>query len=201
MTDLTTATPATSSKSKTSIDHTLNLAELKERTVEPPRMEPMPRASLSAIAAANLKRKIVLPKAEVLKLTARHPYDPAGLMDFYQPGRWDSTSDLVFMSSIVTGPEPGMWDGTAGYVQCAAPADGDYLIVVHFTGYQQTMRIDGPWGTATAHTASTSDAGAVTALWTGPAGTTLYFTMNCVSDDGYAGIGYLQSIEMFALPF
>ena len=159
MTDLTTATPATSSKSKTSIDHTLNLAELKERTVEPPRMEPMPRASLSAIAAANLKRKIILPKAEVLKLTARHPYDPAGLMDFYQPGRWDSTSDLVFMSSIVTGPEPGMWDGTAGYVQCAAPADGDYLIVVHFTGYQQTMRIDGPWGTAPGHTASTSDAG------------------------------------------
>lgn len=202
MSDPTTATSATSSQSLTSIQHTLNLANLKERTIEaPPLAEPMSLAGVSAVAAGVLKRKIALAEVPVVKLTAQHPYDPAGLMDFYQPGRWDSTYDLVFMDSIVTGPTPGEWNGTAGYVQCLAPADGDYVIVVQFTGYQQTMRIDGPWGTAAGHTATTSDAGVVYALWTGKAGTTLYFTMNCISDNGSYGIGYLQSVQMFPLQF
>jgi hypothetical protein len=182
MTDLTTHVPP---------------AALRERTVEVPRFEPLPSARLSAIISAGLNRPIVLPAIPDAELTARHPYDPHALMDFFMPGRWDSTSGLVFMDSIVNGPEPGMWDGTAGYIQFTAPADGSYLVVVNFSGYQQTMRIDGPWGTSTAHTATTSDHGAVSAQWSGTSGTTLYFTMSCASDNGLSGIGYLRSIQFF----
>jgi hypothetical protein len=39
----------------------------------------------------------------VMNLTARHPYDAAtGRIDVYKPGRWDTESDLVYMSPIIS---------------------------------------------------------------------------------------------------
>ena len=91
-----------------------------------------------------------------------------------------------------------MWDGTAGYLEFTAPAAATYLLAVNFTGYQQTMRLNGPWGTNTAHTATTSDTGTVTALWTaGAAGAQLFPTMTCREDDGDYGIAALYSVQVF----
>jgi hypothetical protein len=134
-----------------------------------------------------------------LELTARQPYAPAGFIDMYQPGRWDCEFDTVFMSAIVqTGPSPGQWDGTAAYARFTAPAPGTYIVVVNFSGYQQTMRLNGPWGVTTAHCATTSDSAATSALWTAAAADeTLYCTFSSKSDSGLAGIAYLQSFQVF----
>jgi len=181
---------------------TVTLKELKADRVTAPRVLPSPLsdASLSAIATAQLDRQIIVaPDAIVFALSARHPYDPAGLMDFYQPGRWDSTIDTVYMEHIVSGPSPGEWDGTVGYVQYKAQAGASYLVAVHFSGYQTTMSARGPWGTASAYTATTSDSGAVTALWEGTAGTTLYFSISCSNVNNLSGLGYLTSIQVHRL--
>lgn len=136
--------------------------------------------------------------AVALELTARHPYADAGYADFYHPGRWDCESDLVYMSSIhQVGASVGEWDGTVGYARFTAPAAGSYIVVVNFSGYQQTMRLNGPWGTSTAHSATTSDSAATTAIWDGAAGQTLYCTFSSRSDNGYAGIAYLDSFQIF----
>ena len=133
-----------------------------------------------------------------LELSARHPYAGAGYADFYQPGRWDCESDLVYMLSIhQIGPSVGQWDGTVGYVRFTAPAASSYIVVVNFSGYQQTMSLNGPWGTSTAHSATTSDSAATTAIWDGAAGETLYCTFSSRSDDGHAGMAYLDSFQIF----
>jgi hypothetical protein len=132
--------------------------------------------------------------AAALELTARHPYADAGYADFYHPGRWDCESDLVSIHQV--GASVGEWDGTVGYARFTAPAAGSYLVVVNFSGYQQTMSLNGPWGTSTAHTATTSDSSAATAIWDGAAGQTLYCTFSSRSDDGYAGIAYLDSLQI-----
>jgi hypothetical protein len=46
-------------------------------------------------------------------------------------------------------------------------------------------------------TRATSDAGAATALWNGSAGDTLFCTFSSRSDDGYAGIAYLDAFQIF----
>lgn len=133
-----------------------------------------------------------------LELTARQPYADAGYADFYHPGRWDCDTNLVYMSSIhQVGPSVGEWDGTVGYARFTAPATGSYIVVVNFSGYQQTMSLNGPWGTSTAHSATTSDSAAATALWAGTAGENLYCTFSSKSDSGYAGIAYLYSFQVF----
>jgi hypothetical protein len=71
------------------------------------------------------------------------------------------------------------------------------VIVGHFTGYQTTMHLDGPWGKNTAYTAETSDAGAVMAIWSG--NQKFEFTMHCTVPDNGWGIGYIESIQVFAL--
>lgn len=136
----------------------------------------------------------------VMELTARRPYDAThGLVDVYQPGRWDCTSDLIFMDSIVTGATPGEWEGSAAYVQFKAPAKSTYLVAGHFTGYECTMWMHGPWGSNSAYTAVTTDTGAVVALWDAHAGDALSFTMNCTSPENLPSIGYIKSIEIYKL--
>lgn len=136
--------------------------------------------------------------ALALELSARHPYADAGYADFYNPGRWDCESDLVYMSAIhQVGPSVGEWEGTVGYVHFTAPAAGSFIVVVNFSGYQQTMSLSGPWGTSTAHSDTTSDSAAATAIWDGAAGQTLYCTFSSRSDNGYAGIAYLDSLQIF----
>lgn len=134
----------------------------------------------------------------VLDLTARHPYADAGYMDMFHPGRWDCESDLVYMTSIhQVGATPSEWDGTAAYARFTAPAAATYIVVVNFSGYQQTMSLNGPWGTSTAYTPTTSDTAAATALWTGTAGQTLYCTFSSKADGGDSGIAFLDSFQVY----
>lgn len=120
----------------------------------------------------------------VLDLTARHPYEAAGLVDFYEPGRWDCTSDTVFMSTIQTSPPGALgpnWTGTVGYGNFTAPADNLYIVVVHFSGFStsQSMRLTGPWGAKTKFLPATGldpqghyqpKSAAVMAVWDGKTG-------------------------------
>jgi hypothetical protein len=174
--------------------------DLQDRAFHPPTARPpLTSSQLLTLVADQFEQSVGALRDAVLELTARQPYQPTGRMDFFKPGRWDSTYNQVLMDSIVqTGPSPGMWDGTAGYGEFEALAAATYLLAVNFTGYQQTMRLNGPWGTNTAHTFTTSDAGTVTALWTSAApGAQLSFTMTCVSDDSGYGIAALTSVQVF----
>jgi hypothetical protein len=172
------------------------LSDLRGRTVF--RQDSVRRigdALLAALVADRLDRGLGTP---VIELTARHPFADNGWIDVYQPGRWDCESDAVYLSSIVqVGPSPGEWDGSVCYARFTATAAGTYIVVVNFTGYQQTMSLNGPWGTTTAHTATTSDAGTTTALWTANAGDTLFCTFSSRSDSGYAGLSFLDSFQVF----
>lgn len=133
----------------------------------------------------------------VVVLTARKPYDAVAWLDFYKPGRWDTTYDDVLMDSIVQGASAGEWDGTAGYGTFVPPGAAAYFIVIQFSGYRQTMRMFGPWGTTTAYCATTADVGAVGGLWTAPAaGESMSFSFNCVADGGWYGLSSLQSVTI-----
>ena len=171
------------------------LSDLRGRTVfRPTEVRRLVADRLAELATDRHDRRL---GAAMMELTARRPFSDAGWMDVYHPGRWDCESDLVYMSSIVqVGASVGEWDGTVCYARFTAPSASGYLVVVNFSGYQQTMSLNGPWGTSTAHTATTSDAGASTALWNGNAGDTLFCTFSSRSDDGYAGIAYLDSFQI-----
>ena len=172
------------------------LSDLRGRTVyRPQQVSRLPLERLANIVKGKQGRDL----GEVaLELTARHPWAPTGYADFYAPGRWDCESDLVYMSAIhQVGASVGEWEGTVGYARFTAPAQGSYIVVVNFSGYQQTMRLNGPWGTSTAHSATTSDSAAATAIWDGAAGQVLYCTFSSRSDSGFAGIAYLDSMQIF----
>lgn len=166
---------------------------LRERA-EAPKVARLSRVELVELASEVARRRVTVGEAPAMELTARHPFDGAGFMDVYRPGRWDCEANLVFMSVIVsTGESPGMWDGTVVYARFQAPAAGTYLVVGNFSGYQVTMNLNGPWGKNTAYCATTSDHVAASALWTGAAGETLFFTMNCTGPI----LGYLESVQVF----
>jgi len=153
-------------------------------------------AVLIAAAGRLLGKPANLPGTPVLSLTARHPHDPAGLMDVYHPGRWDCSSNLVFMDTIKqVGPSVGEWDGSVVYGRFTAPSSGSYLVVANFSGYQITLNLNGPWGKSTAYCATTSDHVQATALWSGTSGGTLSFTINM--NGPY--LGYLESIQIYLL--
>lgn len=141
----------------------------------------------------------LIPGPLAMRLTCRAPWqDGIGGMDFYQPGRWDTESDMVFMTAIVDGPSPGMWDGTAGYAHFTPPAPGNYLVAWLFTGNGTTASMYGPWGTASHSVPSGNHpvGGTVTALWSCAAGDPpLYFSFNL--REGI--IGYLNALEVHAL--
>lgn len=168
-------------------------------SVEAPSFDRVGHAQL-AEAASKLAEKPVKPAPTALmELTARHPYDVArGNIDVYKPGRWDTSSNLIFMDSIrQVGESVGEWEGSAAYIYFKPPTDGTYIIVGHFTGYQTTMHLNGPWGDNTAYTAATSDAGAVMAIWSGSE--EFEFTMLCKAPDNGWTIGYIESIQVFEL--
>jgi hypothetical protein len=174
----------------------LSVADLEQRKTAPsPYVQPISRTRLLDLSRI-LSPKLTPVGTPALELTARHPYDPAGFMDFYKPGRWDCEANLVFMNVIVqTGSLPGQWEGTVGYARFTAPQSGTYLVLANFSGYQITMNLKGPWGTASAYCTETSDAAAASALWTGTAGTTLFFTLTCAG----MCLGYLESVRVYPL--
>jgi len=164
-----------------------------------PAVQRLSTAALAEKASGVAKKPLAPGPTAVLELTARKPYDAArGNVDVYMPGRWDTTSNLIFMDSIVqVGSSPGEWEGSVAYVEFKPPAAGTYMIVGHFTGYQTTMHLNGPWGENTAYTAETTDSGAVVALWTGSG--QFEFTMLCKSPNNEYGLGYVESIQAFEL--
>ncbi|OBH40401.1 hypothetical protein [Mycobacterium mantenii] len=174
----------------------LALSDLRGRVVyRPGYINRLPMNRLDGIAMETVGQNLGV---QVLDLTARHPYADAGYADFYQPGRWDCESDLVYMESIhQTGSSPGEWDGTAAYARFKPAQTGTYIVVVNFSGYQQTMSLYGPWGTTTAYCATTSDSAATTAIWNGTAGQSLFCTFSSRADSGYSGIAYLLSFQIF----
>lgn len=173
------------------VDPRGTLAE--RRSVEFPSVTRVSLEQLAKLITPLTDKPVKAPKTPLMELSCRRPFDETfGNIDVYRPGRWDTTSDLIYMSSIIqTGPSPGEWDGSVVYGSFKAPTAGTYLVVGNFSGYDCTMRLNGPWGTTTAYTAETSDSGAVLALWTGDG--SLWFTMSCTG--GY--IGYLESIQVF----
>jgi hypothetical protein len=173
----------------------LATALTQRKNVDAPTIERVDIRRLGEIATDIFKKPVVAPKEPLMELSARYPFDATyGRIDSYHPGRWDTESNLVFMHPIVQiGPSVGEWDGTVIYAVFNAPAAADYMVVGNFSGYDTTMHLFGPWGEHTAYTAQTTDNGAVVALWNGGGG--LYFTMNCKG----SGLGYLESIQVFAL--
>jgi hypothetical protein len=174
----------------------LGLADLRGRVVYRPQyVNRLPLDTLRGILERSNETRL---GTAVLELTARHPYDSAGHADFYHPGRWDCESDLVYMTSIhQVGSTPHEWDGTVGYAKFTPPAAGTHIVVVNFSGYQQTMRLSGPWGTTTAYSATTGGSAAVTAIWNAQAGESLHCSFSATADSGYAGIAYLDSFQVF----
>ena len=180
----------------------LTLSLLKKRQkVKAPKVKRLSWPNLSKLVKEiTADPYLVFSKNPVMEISPRHPYDPLGLMDVYKPGRWDCSSNLLFMETIVTGSSPGMWEGTVVYANFKATQAGTYLIVGNFSGYKITMQLHGPWGNSTAYTATTSDKGAVLALWTATAANqSVYFTMNCITGNNQLGMGYLESIQVFML--
>jgi hypothetical protein len=185
------------SKSTTDPFEVFSATALKERhTAKSPQVKPILREKLVDIAKNISGGKLNIQGTAAMALTARHPYDPAGFMDVYRPGRWDCESNLVFMDVIrQTGPSVGEWDGSVVYARFTAPSNGTYLAVGNFSGYQITMNMHGPWGNNTAYCPTTSNHAQAVALWDGTAGQTLFFTINLTGPI----IGYLESVQIFLL--
>ncbi len=165
--------------------------------VEVPTVEHVGETQLAEAASALANKPVKPAPKALMELTARHPYDTHGNIDVFMPGRWDTTYNLIFMDSIVTGSTLGEWEGSAGYIMFKPPTDGTYLIVEHFTGYETTMHLYGPWGENTAYTAATSDSGAVMGLYSGSQ--EFEFTTNCTVPNNEYGLGYIESIQVFEL--
>jgi hypothetical protein len=149
---------------------------------------------LSAIARKMPNVSGVLASTPVMELSARRAYDTRGLMDFYQPGRWDSTSNSVYMRGIIqTGPSPGQWDGTVGYIQFKAPKTGLFMVVINFSGYQATIKHKGPWGTATAYSDTATTAASVVSLFNGTLNTYVFSTITFSA----GAMGFLKSVVFY----
>jgi hypothetical protein len=134
------------------------------------------------------------------KIDARTPWKPEAGIDVYHSGRWDTTYNSVFFTGIhSTGPSVGEWDGTVGYVSFKPPSTGTYLIVTRFTGYKIQCNVNGPWGTNSATTNSTSDDGIVSTLYNATSTNKLSFTFSFKTTATGWGMGYWYGTEFIKL--
>lgn len=118
------------------------------------------------------------------QLNARKPWITGANIDVYRPGRWDSSYNVVFFRTIVTGDSVGEWDGTVGYVEFKPPSTGQYLVMTHFSGYKARCDVSGPWGVSSSATETTSEEGLVATVYTATNTNKLYFTFNFKRTDG-----------------
>jgi hypothetical protein len=174
-------------------------SQLKEQErVKAPNAKTLTHRGLSALIADRLpgiaKLDVTLPADPVMQLTAQHPFDSKGLLDVYEPGRWDCSSDTIFMSPIVsTGPSVGQWEGSVVYGNFKPLTAGTFVVVGNFTGFSIAMGLSGPWGRTT-ELSSNNIPAAVLAQWTGgPAGVS--FSLSCTG----LYLGFLQSVQVFRL--
>jgi hypothetical protein len=169
-------------------------------SAQPPQFTRISEESLVEVAMGlGVQPGMVFSEALLMELSARQPYDATyGNIDVYQPGRWDTTYNLIFMDTIrQVGPEPGEWDGSASYIMFKPAASGTFLIVGNFTGYQTTAHLRGPWGENTAYTAQTSDSGVVVALY--ETDQEFEFNLDFTVPNNDYGIGYIESIQVFSM--
>ncbi|MCU1260905.1 MAG: hypothetical protein JWO80_3790 [Bryobacterales bacterium] len=168
------------------------LTQLKEQKETVIQRQPLiSEAGLAKLVSQLTKGPVAL-KPPVMQLSARQPYDSVnGLVDMYQPGRWDATSDLIYMQPIVhpNPASPGEWTGSAGYITFHPPSSGTYVMMVHFFGYQVTMSLNGPAGTTTASSFSNTPAAVAMLFSGGPTG----FSFACTG----IYLGFVQSIQAF----
>jgi len=153
-------------------------------------VKPLTKTQLSklepAFAAAHAP-------TSVLSLTPRKPFGQNGLIDVYRPGRWDCTSDLVFLDPIVV-HSPGVWDGSVVYGSFKAPTKKTYLLAVHFFGWDITLNLSGGFGTITAHSQSNT-AAVATGQQLLNAGQTTSFQFNVTGNY----LGFLSKVEVLRL--
>jgi hypothetical protein len=167
----------------------VDVTDLKgERVPAPSAVTPLSSVELAAVASKQLGQDVAVAALQ-MELTARRPYDAAGLMDFYRPGRWDTTYNMVYMTSDFAG------DASAGYARFKAKTAGNHLVVLNFNGYQTTLRAFGPWGTVSAYSPTPSGNVALAALWNATAGATLNFSFSFTGGI----IGYLGSVQVHSL--
>lgn len=130
----------------------------------------------------------------VMELSAQDPFHDHGLIDGYSIGRWDTSTDHIYMDPFVNGPSIGEWTGSVLYGRFKAPEAGAFLVVVHFYGYQITMGLHGPWGTMNAASVENVP-NFVSAQWTGAAGASMWFNIICSG----LYLGFVQKIKVFKL--
>jgi hypothetical protein len=169
----------------------------EQAKVEAPTVERVSHDQLAELASELAKKPVSPAPNALMELSARHPYDATyGNIDVFMPARWDTTANLIFMDAVRQLGDLE-WEGSAAYMYFNPPKEGTYLIVGHFTGYQCTMGLGGPWGENTAYTAETSDSGAVVALYTGSQH--FEFGMGCTAPDNESTMGYIESVQVFEL--
>jgi hypothetical protein len=131
----------------------------------------------------------------ILELSARRPYSDKGLIDGLWVGRWDTTSDQIFMDPIVsTGPSVGEWKGTVIYGRFKAPTSANYRVAVNFYGYSISMRLSGPWGSSVVSSFDNTPT-LLSGECPAAAGETVWFTLSCTG----LYLGFAQKIRIFKL--
>jgi len=136
-------------------------------------------------------------KPPIMRLSARAPWDAAGnFLEMYRPGRWDTSTDQVYMDPfVVPNPaEPGVWTGSVGYITFHPPATGLYVIVVHFYGWDISLRLFNLKSSTTAVSNSNTPTAAAT-LFNATGGTPMEFQIICTG----IYLGFVQNVQVFQL--
>jgi hypothetical protein len=172
------------------------------RDIKGPATKRFTDAEMAHRVGERIAENVPLPDTQpVLRLSARHPYDPLGGIDGMTVGRWDTSYDYFFMDPITaTGPSVGEWEGSVLYCRFQPPSSGDYVGAVHYIGgYWSTitMHLSGPSGTGTASNPSNyfNEPSVVAAKWTIP-GDPTEFDIWCTGLYG----GWITAIEVFQIP-
>ena len=125
-------------------------------------------------------------------LSAKHPYDAAGLIDVLDVGRWDTSTDTIYLKPIVqVGPSPGEWAGSVVYGRFTPPAAGTYQISATFYGYQITTRLTGPFGAVVASSFDNTPV-TVSAQVAAASVSPVWFNLACTG----LYLGFLQRIDV-----
>lgn len=172
------------------------LAEPTLRQLASQRLVDMPEAkSLSRAQLKKLEPAFAAAPSPtvVMSLSARKPFGQRGSIDVYRPGRWDCSSDQVFLDPIVV-HSPGVWDGSVVYGSFKAPTTKAYLLAVHFYGADLTVHLSGPFGDTTAHSFQNQPAVA-TGQYQLTQGQQTWFQFSCTG----IYLGFLTKIEMLRL--
>jgi hypothetical protein len=143
----------------------------------PPQAAKLSLAELNESATKQLRQPIALTEEAAFELTARWPYDTAGSMEFWQPARWDAEGDYILTDKLVLTSDGSYDNGSMGYVNYTAERSGFHLVAVHFSGYDTTLKMGGPWAFTSNYCPTLADTATVWAPWNAYQGSLLKFHM------------------------